>query len=141
MQHLGAPARPYGRRQRLAVDAFAQAGVDAAPGRGVDHVPRLRLSQVGRREPCRPGVVGMNLDRQITAGIQELEKQGKVSIVNLEDEYITHVEKNFDLAAIRNSGLNLVYDAMYGAGQNVMKRLFPDIRLLHCDNKIGRAHV
>ncbi len=67
----------------------------------------------------------------------ELEKSGMVSIVALEDEYITHVEKNFDLDAIRNSGLKLVYDAMYGAGQNVVKRLFPAITMLHCDYNPG----
>lgn len=69
--------------------------------------------------------------------LSTLEQEGKVTIVNLEDEYITHVEKNFDLQAIRNSGLKLVYDAMYGAGQNVMKRLFPDITMLHCEYNPG----
>lgn len=53
--------------------------------------------------------------------------------VDMETMYIKHVEKNFDLDAIRNSKLNLAYDAMYGAGQNVMKRLFPNITMLHCD--------
>jgi phosphomannomutase len=57
--------------------------------------------------------------------------------VDLESEYIDHVKKNFDLDSIRKSGLNLAYDAMYGAGQNVMRRLFPDITLLHCDDNPG----
>ncbi len=69
--------------------------------------------------------------------LQDLIKSGKIVEVNLEDEYIAHVEKNFDLTAIRNSGLNLVYDAMYGAGQNVIKRLFPEITKLHCDYNPG----
>jgi len=43
------------------------------------------------------------------------------------------LKKHFDLEAIRNSGLQLAYDAMYGAGQNVMRRLLPDITFLHCD--------
>jgi len=38
--------------------------------------------------------------------------------------YIAHVENNFDLEAIRTCGLNWAYDAMYGAGQNVMRHLF-----------------
>lgn len=67
----------------------------------------------------------------------ELVAAGKIQYVNLEDEYITHVEKNFDLNAIRNSKLNLAYDAMYGAGQNVIKRLFPNITMIHCDDNPG----
>jgi phosphomannomutase len=68
---------------------------------------------------------------------EDLEAKGLLQWINLEDEYISHVEKNFDLDAIRNSKLNLAYDAMYGAGQNVMRRLFPDITFLHCDNNPG----
>jgi phosphomannomutase len=47
--------------------------------------------------------------------------------------YVDHVKANFDLDAIKNSGLNLVYDAMYGAGQNAMKRILPDITFIHCE--------
>ncbi|HQQ93947.1 MAG TPA: phosphoglucomutase/phosphomannomutase family protein [Bacteroidia bacterium] len=55
----------------------------------------------------------------------------------LEDLYIRHIEKNFDLDAIRNSGLLFAYDAMFGAGQRVMQRLFPDMPKLHCDHNPG----
>ena len=64
---------------------------------------------------------------------EALIKEGKISITDLEDIYVKHVEANFDLDAIRNSKMNFAYDAMYGAGQNVMRRLFPDITFLHCD--------
>jgi len=62
---------------------------------------------------------------------------GLLEIAPLEDLYIKHVEENFDLAAIKNSKMNLAYDAMYGAGQRVMQRLFPEIHKLHCDNNPG----
>jgi phosphomannomutase len=73
-----------------------------------------------------------------TTPLQELKLEnytdkGLLEWINLEDEYISHVEKNFDLDAIRNSGLRLGYDAMYGAGQNVIKRLFPQTTMLHCE--------
>jgi phosphomannomutase len=55
----------------------------------------------------------------------------------LEDLYVEHAEKNFDLEAIRSSKLNLAYDAMFGAGQRAMKRLFPHITMLHCENNPG----
>lgn len=69
--------------------------------------------------------------------ISDYQAEGLVEYVNLEDDYIRHVEKNFDLNAIRNSGLNLAYDAMYGSGMNVIKRLFPDITKVHCEHNPG----
>ena len=69
--------------------------------------------------------------------IDELIKNGKIIIVDLEGEYIKKVEANFDLDAIKKSGLNLAYDAMYGSGQNVIKKLFPEITMLHCDYNPG----
>lgn len=59
---------------------------------------------------------------------------GQLEIVDLETRYVEHVKANFDLDAISNSGMNLVYDAMYGAGQNVIKRILPNTQLLHCEN-------
>ena len=59
---------------------------------------------------------------------------GQLEIVDLETRYVEHVKANFDLDAITNSGMNLVYDAMYGAGQNVIKRILPNTQLLHCEN-------
>ena len=60
-------------------------------------------------------------------------KKGNINIVDLEKMYLDRVKSSFDLDAIKNSGLNFAYDAMYGAGQNVMKKLFPDMTFLHCD--------
>ena len=69
--------------------------------------------------------------------IADYQKDGLIEFVDLEDMYVAHVENNFDLDAIRTSGLGWAYDAMYGAGQNVMRRLFPDITFLHCDANPG----
>ncbi len=65
--------------------------------------------------------------------LSDNEEKGLLEYVNLEDMYIAHVEEHFDLDLIKNSNINLAYDAMYGAGQNVIRRLFPDAHLLHCD--------
>ena len=67
----------------------------------------------------------VNIDVQI--------KKGNINIVDLEKMYLERVKSSFDLEAIKNSGLNFAYDAMYGAGQNVMKKLFPEMTFLHCD--------
>jgi phosphomannomutase len=66
--------------------------------------------------------------------ITEFIDTKKIEITDLEEMYCRHVEANFDLNAIRTSGLSFAYDAMYGAGQNVIRRLLPDVTMLHCDN-------
>ncbi len=69
----------------------------------------------------------------LPATLKDYENQNLLVYTALEDMYIEQVEKNFDLAAIKDSGIQVAFDAMYGAGQNVMRRLFPDAALLHCE--------
>lgn len=66
--------------------------------------------------------------------VSAFEKNGQLEILDFETRYVNHIEKHFDLEAIRNSGLNLVYDAMYGAGQNVIRRILPNVHLIHCEH-------
>jgi len=60
--------------------------------------------------------------------------EGSLVWVDLESDYCQHVEKHFDLDAIRNSSFEFAYDAMFGAGQQVIRRLLPDITMLHCEH-------
>ncbi|TSD67372.1 phosphoglucomutase/phosphomannomutase family protein [Inquilinus sp. KBS0705] len=69
--------------------------------------------------------------------ITDYQTEGLVEYINLEDMYVEHAEKSFDIPAIRDSGLQWAYDGMYGAGQNVMRRMFPDITFLHSDYNPG----
>ncbi len=69
-----------------------------------------------------------NLD---SIDLKEAEQKGLLQIAPLEDMYVKHVEENFDLALIKKSGIRFAYDSMYGAGQRVMSRLFPEIVHLH----------
>lgn len=73
-----------------------------------------------------------NID--LSASMEDLQAAGLLEYIDLETMYVKHVEANFDLAAIKNSGLNFAYDAMYGAGQDVMKRILPDCTFLHCEH-------
>jgi len=66
--------------------------------------------------------------------LKNFEEKKLLEYAPLEDLYIEKIEKSFDLEAIRSSGLSLAYDAMYGAGQNVIRRLFSDVTLLHCEH-------
>lgn len=69
----------------------------------------------------------------LSLSVKDLVNQGMVEYVDLETLYVEHVKKNFDLELIKKSGLRLAYDAMYGAGQNVLKRILPETTFLHCD--------
>ncbi len=55
--------------------------------------------------------------------VSDFESKGLIEYVDLETIYFDHVEANFDMEAIRNSKMNFAYDAMYGSGQDVMRRL------------------
>jgi phosphomannomutase len=85
-------------------------------------------------EQLIPEKSDINLDK---ISLAEFESRGLLEYIKMEDMYCTHVENNFDLKLIRDSGIRFAYDAMYGAGQNVMKRLFPEATTLHCDNNPG----
>jgi phosphomannomutase len=61
-------------------------------------------------------------------------KSGLIEVLPLEKEYIEHVKTSFDLPAIQNSGLRLMYDAMYGAGQRVIPQVLPNTILMHCEH-------
>lgn len=71
------------------------------------------------------------------ASFESYIESGKVKHVQLEDMYVKHAEQNFDLKLINNSNLGLAYDAMYGAGQNALRRLVPNSTQLHCDYNPG----
>ena len=68
---------------------------------------------------------------------QSIVGSGMVEIIDLEKMYCDHVKSNFDLELINNSKLNFGYDAMYGAGMNVVKKLLPSTKILHCDDNPG----
>lgn len=82
-------------------------------------------------EALIPDVNEVNLD---DVSFEQAKKDGLFKYLSLETMYCDHIEKSFDLNAIRNSKMNFAYDAMYGAGQNVMKRLFPEATLFRCDH-------
>lgn len=57
----------------------------------------------------------------------------QIEYYDAEALYINNIKQYFELEKIKQSGFRFAYDAMYGAGQNVIKKLFPQAHLLHCD--------
>lgn len=69
--------------------------------------------------------------------LSDFEKNNLFAAVDLETMYVQHVEQHFDLAAIRKISNSLAFDAMYGSGQNVIKRILPDVTSMHCEHNPG----
>jgi phosphomannomutase len=69
--------------------------------------------------------------------INDLVQKGLFADIDLETMYLRHAKKGFDLTAIKQSAGRIAYDAMYGAGQNAVKKLLPKALRLRCENNPG----
>lgn len=94
------------------------------------HGGPLLEADVKAVEDMIPDSLSLDVD---SVDLEDARSAGKLKTAELEDMYVQKVEAAFDLDAIRNSEMELAYDAMYGSGQFVMRRLFPDITLVHCE--------
>ncbi|PQJ12436.1 phosphoglucosamine mutase [Flavipsychrobacter stenotrophus] len=72
-----------------------------------------------------------------TESIEYYKEKGLLEYINLEDMYVDYIKTKFDFDALNKSPFKMAYDAMFGAGQNVIKRLLPNAVLFHCDNNPG----
>lgn len=98
---------------------------------------KLKSKLGGPMSPAQVSEVEDLVPDASTKELPELDwmlEEGLLSYIDLERIYMTHIEENFDLELIKNANIKVAYDAMYGAGQNVMQELFPDAALLHCDD-------
>lgn len=66
--------------------------------------------------------------------VDEYRKSGDVEYIDLEGIYCLHVQKSFDIEAIEKAGLKIAYNAMYGSGQNALKRILPNAIFYHCEH-------
>lgn len=69
--------------------------------------------------------------------LDDLSKKGLYEEADLESMYLKHAKKSFDLPTIKSKAGRLAYDAMYGAGQNAVRKLLPKSLMLHCDLNPG----
>lgn len=67
-------------------------------------------------------------------GLDHYEKKGLLEYIDLEKMYLDYLQTKFDFNKLNNSAFKLAYDAMYGAGQNVIRKLMPSAVLLHCEH-------
>lgn len=65
--------------------------------------------------------------------IDEWQQKGLLEYIDLEKMYIDYLHTKFNFEKLNNAPYKLAYDAMYGAGQNVIRKVLPGTVLLHCD--------
>lgn len=63
--------------------------------------------------------------------------KGMVEYADFEEIYMQHINSNFDVASLKAYASQFAYDAMFGAGQNIIRRLLPGAALLHCEYNPG----
>ncbi len=88
----------------------------------------LAPAQIAEVEALIPEVCTLQLP-----DLEEMSAKGLLEYIPMEQMYLDHVKAKFDLEAIYRSGITIAYDGMYGAGQNVMRTLLPEAKLLHCE--------
>lgn len=69
--------------------------------------------------------------------LDELENTGLLSYIDMEEMYVKHIESKFNLDLLTEMQKSMAYDPMYGAGQNVVRRLFPNALHLHSEYNPG----
>jgi len=69
--------------------------------------------------------------------INNLIKKDLLTIGNIEEYYIQHLKENFDIDTLEESASSLVFDPMYGSGQNILKKLFPVIKTIHNQQELS----
>lgn len=98
------------------------------------HGGPLIPEEVQEVEDMIPDAHGIDL---AAIDLGQARKDGLLKSIDLETMYVEHAEKSFDMKAIRECGMRWGFDAMYGAGQNAMRRLLPQATLLHCEHNPG----
>lgn len=84
----------------------------------------------------------LNEEAQSMKSFDELVQEGMIEYSDFETLYLDHCKQSFDMNALTLQSESLIYDAMFGAGKNIVKRLLPKSTILHGDNNpgfLGRA--
>ena len=101
---------------------------------------KLKGAHGGPSSPKDIAAVEALIPEEVTIPKETLahwEDEGLLSYVDLEGMYIEYLRGKFDIDALLRSPFKMAYDAMYCAGQNVIRKLLPNAVLLHCDNNPG----
>jgi phosphomannomutase len=65
--------------------------------------------------------------------IESITAKGMLEFVDFSKLYVDAINKRFDIASMRKSGIKVAYDAMFGSGQAIFPMLFPEAVLVNCE--------
>lgn len=97
---------------------------------------KLKGAHGGPSNPADIAAVEALIEDEVsipTTSLAALEQQGLLEWVDLEREYLDYLKSKFDFEKLNASPFKMAYDAMYGAGQNVIRQLLPNAVLLRCE--------
>jgi phosphomannomutase len=101
---------------------------------------KLKGAHGGPSSPKDIAAVEAMIPDEVEVPTQSLDyfaEKGLLEYINLEDLYVEYLKTKFNFDELSKSPFKMAYDAMFGAGQNVIRRLLPGAILLHCDNNPG----
>ena len=61
----------------------------------------------------------------------QLVEKGTITPISMKQRYVDDLATKIDIQKIKNSGIKILYDAMYGAGQGVVNMILPDVAQMH----------
>lgn len=73
-----------------------------------------------------------DVEFQLTEADELVEKK-LLEYVNLSEMYTEHAKKSFDLKKIKNSGIKIAFNPMFGSAQNMLSALLPDVYCFNCE--------
>ncbi len=63
--------------------------------------------------------------------VRKLRDKGRIISIDMKQRYLDDIAGKIDLNRIRSSGIRVLYDPMYGAGQGVLDKVLPGVVQMH----------
>lgn len=86
----------------------------------------MNVEEIAKIENELKGIKEVELKKNL----EELVKEGKIEYFDGMGFYLNYLKSKIDIDKIKKSNLKVIYDAMYGTGQNIINK-FVDITQLH----------
>jgi phosphomannomutase len=86
---------------------------------------------VAQVERVLAGVMKLKKLPPAKASYERLVAKGKIAPVSMKQRYIDDVARKINMAAIRDAGIRILFDPMYGAGQGVLPSMLPRVDEIH----------
>ncbi len=68
-----------------------------------------------------------------TKQLNDYLESKSIELIDFESIYLNEIHSKFNVNKLIEYTSHFSYDAMYGAGQNVIKKLLPNSKMLHCE--------